>query len=129
MGNRYFNLNAASQPEACLSGTVLLSPVSLVEFGFDAEMVERSQRAYIYVHSSEVVVKWAQDYPRVQPTEEADVSGYRRHIVEPAPVPAVNDGHGVGAQQEREIIGQRQIQNLRMMSPAGGSLVTITLES
>lgn len=129
MGNSYFHLGVATQPEATKTAAILTVPKSLVDFGFDAAMVERSSRAFIYVHNQGLIVKWAQDYPRVQPTQEADVSGYRMHVVEPPPTPAANDGHGIAAGQEREVIGRRQLQLLRMVSTGATSTVTITLES
>lgn len=130
MANSYFNLGVATQPEACKTGTITAgAQVSLVTFGFDAVMVERSTRAFIYAHNSKLMCKWAQDYPRVQPTAEEDHSGYRAHVVEAPPTVTSASGHGIEAGQEREIIGSRQLQLLRIIAATGDTVVTITLES
>lgn len=121
-------MNRYTCPEACLTGTITTAAVvSLVDFGFDAAMVARSRYAAIYVHNSKILVKWAQDYPRVAPTVEVDYDG-NKVKTEAAPVPATNDGHGIGAETERVVLGKQALWNLRMIATGSNATVTITLE-
>lgn len=118
------SLTELNQPMSCKTATVTGTVVSLVGFGFTETDVDRAKRAYIYVHDNLLMVKWAQDHPEQAPT------AYRENgvAVVPAPVPASNDGHGIAAGQEREVIGSQALRNLRLKSPGGSSVVTITLE-
>lgn len=124
------SLTDMHRPAGCKTGFITTSPTSLLSFGFTADMIGSCLRAFIYVHAEGILVKWAQDVPRVKPTTESSTnSGGTVVPNENPPVVAIADGHGIPAGAEREIDGRRQLHLLRMISATANSAkVTITLE-